>query len=213
MSTQTFTENDHPRGADGKFAPKPSAAEAQVRLGAASSYEEVMGTHDEERYDTYQEAHDAASEVATAGFTGVVHEEAHYDEDTDIDGQRTFTSQDYEVRVFETEEEMADYAERTGVEFSTDRDDIASSVDDYHDPYSSDVETHTLYVERPAPAATQPVGPEDISPGMVIDHHGSHEEVMGVQDRGDKVVLQLDTEDVPVGPGQRVQMVRPAPGL
>jgi hypothetical protein len=47
MSTQTFTETDHPRGGDGKFAPKPSAAEAQVQLGAASSYEEVMGTHDE----------------------------------------------------------------------------------------------------------------------------------------------------------------------
>lgn len=147
----TFDETQHPRSTSGQFASKTSGEATGVALGGGESFEAVESRLAGDTFDDFATAHDQAGRVAQAGFIGVVHEERHYDEGSDVDGERDYTSNSFQVEALETEDELDDYLDRQGVAYVEGRDtqDVAESVDPYHHPYTADVEEHTVYVRRP----------------------------------------------------------------
>lgn len=156
ISPDAAARRDQARDETGRFGPSAAAEPdpADVDLGGAPGppdFDVVADRHDETFHDDFAAADSAAREVAGAGFHGVVHVERHYDQDDVHDGQIGEVDETFEVRAFETREDLQDWADRAGMaptEGATD--DQFSSVDPYQHPHTGDVEEHDAFVRSPS---------------------------------------------------------------
>ena len=205
-----FTESDHPRASDGKFAEKPPAPEAEgVDLAGhfespkvVQPFEDVEDQYDGEAFDSYEEANEAAQAVADEGYIGVVHAERHYDESEVFDGEVEYTDESYEVRAFASKDEMSAWADKVGLAVQDGRQDgqVLSSVDPYRHPYTGDVETHEAYVRMPSrPAVNRcaqvPTFADEIRTGMKIRAGDRAAEVWSVEPGETDGSIEVETED------------------
>lgn len=152
ISPEAATRRDQARDEAGRFGPSAATETdpGEVDLGG-TGFEQVAEAHDETFHDDFAGADAAARQVADAGFYGVIHLERHYDPDDVHDGERGEADESFEVRTFETRDELEDWAERSGLQRTEGAtSDQYSSVDPYTDPHDGDVEEHEAFVRAPA---------------------------------------------------------------
>lgn len=221
-----FDESKVNRDGDGKFASKGPAPEGdatslsfpayQEPAPVVRSFEDVSDEHDGYVSGDYSEADTVARKVADEGYLAVVHAVSHYDEDDVADGGVPFTDQSYEVKVFEHEEDMTEWAEREGMgmdETRPDRD-VFNSVDPYRDPYGSSVEVHEGFIRRPQYPAIgrmnmELMAPEELRVGDTIEWKGRARKIISMDNDHRSTSIEVDEEVFSVSNEDPVRVLQP----
>lgn len=96
---------------------------------------------------TYEDADSIAKEINSKGFLCAIEETSTYDPDNDYEGTRVYDDQFYEVKVFESEQELSEY---TNGRYEASDGDTAYGLDDRTKDHSTgEMESQSLFIRRP----------------------------------------------------------------